>query len=183
MLLALSGPSSRVFVDPRLPSAQSRTLGILSWALALLQSLPKRRAAASMSLGYPSYAAPPLRFLPLQRLPARRSGLPGLPLPGLTSPGSLNLLTPKRRPMPAGPIQTRSALGVCPSEPCSSRAAVRRLQRPCPHVVGFPRPTSPLNPVAEACAPRQHRISEANPRALAFRALLHARVRSPRPTV
>jgi hypothetical protein len=102
--LPLAGPDFRVFVDARPPSAQSRTPGVLSWALALLQSLPKRRAAASMRLGCPSHAAPPLRFPPLQRLPARRSGLPGLPHPGLASPGSPNLLTPKRRPMPAGHI-------------------------------------------------------------------------------
>lgn len=78
-------------------------------------------------------------------------------------------------------FHARSALGVPPSGRCSSRAAVRRLRRRCPPVVG-PATRSPGDRTGHDVAPKHgvktgtDRIEtcEATP---AFRALLHARVR------
>jgi hypothetical protein len=68
-------------------------------------------------------------------------------------------------------------MGLCPSEPCSSRAAVRRLRRRCPHVVRTNPPTAP--PSVAAGRSRLHRTAYgAAPGApAAFRASLRARVR------
>jgi hypothetical protein len=53
-------------------------------------------------------------------------------------PGSLNLLALWSAPSLLALFHARSAPGVRPSESCSSRAAVRRLRRLCPPVVGPP---------------------------------------------
>jgi hypothetical protein len=50
-----------------------------------------------------------------------------------------NLMTPSSPPRLPAIFQAESAHGVIPSEPCSSRAAVRRLRRLCPLVVGYER--------------------------------------------
>jgi hypothetical protein len=84
---------------------------------------------------------PLMRFLPLQRFPhpgqrlfEGRAFHTRPPAPS----GFLNLLTPRSVPSLLALFRARSAHGVRPSELCSSRAAVRRLQRRCPLDVGTP---------------------------------------------
>ena len=87
----------------------------------------------------PEPSAPPVRFLPLQRLPVWGSGTikvtehPKLDRPPPT--GFHNLMASSSAPDLLALFHARSAPGVRPSELCSSRAAVRRLRRRCPHVV------------------------------------------------
>jgi hypothetical protein len=118
--------------------------GILSWACALLQSasklqrplLPRSRARRNAH-DHELTAAPPMRFAPLQRLPTQGSGM----MTGFASPGRLRLqvfstswrLDPPRACRPC--FMPDPLLGLHPPEPCSSRAAVRCLQRLSPHVV------------------------------------------------
>jgi hypothetical protein len=100
------------------------------------------RAAVAIDDGEPPKpaSAPPLRSLPLQRIPTRGSGFVGrvyLARPPAPS-GYLNLLAPQSAPSLLALFHARSAHGVHPSEPCSSRAAVRRLRRRCPLDVAAP---------------------------------------------
>jgi len=136
-------------------------------------------------------AAPPLRFRPLQRIPARNKGwldCPGMPLPErLAPPGFLNLLTPCSAPCLLAIFQTRSAHGVSPSELCSSRAAVHRLRRRYPHDVGTPlhkrhRPRAPPRNRSSKTEASDLKRDTANGD-LAYRVLLHTRVRHRKPTV
>jgi hypothetical protein len=89
--------------------------------------------------------APLMRFLPLQRVPHSRQrlfeGRASHARPPAPS-GFLNLLTLQSAPSLPALFHAGSAPGVRPSEPCSSRAAVRRLRRRCPLDVATPfRPT------------------------------------------
>jgi len=136
--------------------------GILSWASAPLQRLPKHLAAAlsplvSQGARRPAYAvrqlaAPPLRFRPLQRLPnpGQRHELAGSAFPTACAFRFSQPLGAFIRPEPAGLVSCRIRSWGHPPEPSSSRAAVRCFQR-----------LSPLG------------VSHA------FRVLLHARVRHP----
>jgi hypothetical protein len=100
-------PGSRVFAETAFPDKRKANPELLSWACALLQSTPKRRAAAE-ALGKPSTTAPPLRFGPLQRIPARDKDM--VNCPGDTSPETpcaFRFSQPPdalHRPVPAGPI-------------------------------------------------------------------------------
>jgi hypothetical protein len=88
----------------------------------------------------PEASAPPVRFFPLQRFPARGSGTMVAELPALDRPppsGFLDLLAFSSAPDLLALFHARSAPGVRPSELCSFRAAVRRLRRRCPLVVGM----------------------------------------------
>jgi hypothetical protein len=72
-----------------------------------------------------------MRFLPLQRFPAKSSGANSPDLPHLSTSASKFSQLPDASTAPRQLVlfHTRSALGVSPSEPCSSHAAARRLQR------------------------------------------------------
>jgi hypothetical protein len=99
---------------------------------------------------------PPLRFAPLQRLPTQRSGFDGrvcLTRPPASS-GVLNLLTLQSAPSLLALFHARSAHGVPPSEHCSSRAAVHRLQRHCPHSVSSVRSTPRPNRMDPSQCPK-----------------------------
>jgi hypothetical protein len=88
----------------------------------------------------PKPSAPPVRFSPLQRLSIRGSGTKVAEHPRLDRPpptGFLNLLASSSAPNLPALFHAGSALGVHPSELCSFRAAVRRLQRRCPLAVGM----------------------------------------------
>jgi hypothetical protein len=102
-------------------------------------------------------ATPPLRFLPLQRFPAQGSGLNGRAC--LTRPpapsGFLNLLTLHSALSLPALFHAGSAHGVRPSELCSSRAAVRCLQRRFPPGVG-----SPVEPMANSDPHRKSKPAE-----------------------
>jgi hypothetical protein len=75
-----------------------------------------------------------------------------------TSPGFLNLLTLSSAPSLPALFHAGCAHGVRPSELCSSRAAVRRLQRLCPLDVGTLRASPRFGlTVAGAEAPRRSR--------------------------
>lgn len=80
------------------------------------------------------WAVPPVRFSPLQRLPARGSGvLVELSrFDRLASSGFPNLLTLWSAPSLPVLFHTGSALGVRPSELCSSRTGGSRLRYHCP---------------------------------------------------
>jgi hypothetical protein len=107
-----------------LPSSSGRCF----FALARAEALTTTKVAA----------APPMRFAPLQRFLARGSGM----MTGFASPGRLRLqvfstswrLDPPRACRPC--FMPDPLLGLHPPELSSSRAAVRRLQRLSPHVVG-----------------------------------------------
>jgi hypothetical protein len=120
-------------------TALSSCCGLLSWTYALLQSPPGLERPPRYhpsEEGDPS-TTPPLRSPPLQRLPARDSGI----TTGLASPGHLHLQVfstswrfhPPRAWWPC--FMPHPLLGLHPSEPCSSRAAARRLRRRSPLVV------------------------------------------------
>jgi hypothetical protein len=90
------------------------------------------------TLGKPSLqSAPPVRFLPLQRIPAQGLGLCCWAC--LTQIAlRLQVFSTSWRHyslVPAGRFQTRSALGVFPSELFSSHVAVHRFRCLCPHDV------------------------------------------------
>jgi len=92
----------------RLPRNNCLASGLLSWASAPLQRLPKHRAAAAR-LGCPRPAAPPMRFFPLQRFPARDSGL-AWPGPPTRPPCAYRFSRPLGafiRPEPAGLVSCR----------------------------------------------------------------------------
>lgn len=102
--------------------------------------------------------------------------------------GFLNLLTPWSAPRLVALFHATSAHGVLPSESFSSRAAVRRLRRHYPLVVGSVF-LSPRSPTCMSRAPKC-RASSASPHVganiqptLAFRALLHTRIRHSTPVV
>jgi hypothetical protein len=82
-----------------------------------------------------------MRFLPLQRFPHSRQRLFEDRVSHARPPapsGFLNLLTLRSAPSLLALFHDRSSHGVLPSELCSSRAAVRRLQRRYPLDVGTP---------------------------------------------
>jgi hypothetical protein len=112
----------------------------------------------------PRALAPPVRFLPLQRLPAQGSGIKSDRASHTrppTPPGFLNLLTSSSAPSLLALFHARSAHGVRPSELSSSRAAVRRLRRRCPLVVG-----TSLRPAREPADPSRvpkHRANTSQP--------------------
>jgi hypothetical protein len=134
----------------------------LSWAWALLQSPPSvKRPLLSQSIArHERAAAPPLRFLPLQRLPTQDSGfrsrvcLARLPAP----PGFLNPLAPSSVPRLLALFHARSALGVRPPEPSSSRAAACRLRHRYPLDVGIRAANLPAssNAACEAETPQRY---------------------------
>jgi hypothetical protein len=112
-------------------------------------------------------AAPPVRFLPLQRFPVESSGSSCLGVPRTrrhASSGFLNLLTPSSASDLPALFQTGSALGVLPSEPSSSRAAVRRLRRRCPPVVRNHRADATVGVVAGAKDSAPILLQQAPPR-------------------
>jgi len=85
-------------------------------------------------------------FLPQGLFPHSVFPVPGSGFVGelyLSSPpapsGFLNLLTPSSARYLPTLFHAGSAYGIRPSEPCSSRAAVRRLQRHSPHDISFAR--------------------------------------------
>jgi hypothetical protein len=125
------------------PQRSFTTSRILSWASAPLQRCPSTEPL-HRAFGYPTarrpvspkrlFATPPLRFLPLQRFPHSEQRLFGracLTQPPASS-GFLNLLTLCSAPSLPAVFHAGSALGVCPPELSSSRAAVRRFRRPSP---------------------------------------------------
>jgi hypothetical protein len=79
-------------------------------------------------------AAPPLRFRPLQRLPSteQRHELAGIACPTACAFRFSQPLGAFIRPEPAGLVSCRIRSWGHPSEPSSSRAAVRCLQRRSP---------------------------------------------------
>lgn len=76
-----------------------------------------------------------MRFHPLQRFPAQGSGMNCTGLPHLSTSvfRFSQPLDASTAPRLLVLFHTRSAPGVHPSEPCSSRAAAHRLRRHCPH--------------------------------------------------
>jgi len=151
-------PGYRVFTF-QVPRYNRLFLGILSWASAPLQRLPKHLAAASRSWGLPKPRRPDelstFSSASLEVLTPSAFLCPGKRHPGqayLAQPpapsGSHNLLTPSSAPSLPALFHAGSALGVHPPELCSSRAVVRCFQRRSP--LGVP---------------------------AAYRVLLHARVR------
>jgi hypothetical protein len=113
----------------------------------LPRSFRERHSPSGLSPHRPTEAgpyvekAPPVGFLPLQRLPAQGSGM--IDRVSQTRPpapsGFLDLLTPSSAPsLPTHISESDPLLGFHPPELCSSRAAVRRLQRLCPLVVESP---------------------------------------------
>jgi hypothetical protein len=136
----------------------------------------------------PKPPAPPVRFRPLQRVTIRGSGTKVAEHPRLDRPppaGFLNLLASSSAPNLPALFHAGSAHGVHPSELCSFRAAARRLRRRCPLVVGMS-----FRPVRAAGGRRSAEtragsavvpIGRAVETPLAYRALLHTKVRHPVP--
>jgi len=153
--LVPSGMGSKVFAR-QAPGRIAKNLPDASHGLGLpfrVRPTPSRRSnartvnadAPERALGRPETgrqeAAPPLRFVPLQRIAEQGSGFRGRAC--LTRPpapsGFLSLLTPWSAPNLLALFHARSAHGVRPSEPSSSRAAVCRLQHRSPLGVGSTR--------------------------------------------
>jgi hypothetical protein len=119
-------------------------LGILSWASAPLQRLPKHPAAA-LSSRFPKKlatlrraerqpAAPPLRSRSLQRFPCSEQRHSWSSIPSSTASAFRCSQPPGAfiRPEPAGLVPCRIRSWDHPPEPCSSRAAARCFQRRSP---------------------------------------------------
>jgi hypothetical protein len=108
-LLPFANPrlDSRVFMA-RDPEMLENASVFLSWALALLQRTPTRRAAAEDAHGKPCAAAPPMRFMPLQRIPTQSSRYLGFARDSHTrAPCAFRFSQPPDafgRPMPAGRV-------------------------------------------------------------------------------
>jgi hypothetical protein len=143
---------------PRAPAFRScrDKTGTASHELARSYRVPRARdgrAALPRPRRSPKWRArlPPLRFSPLQRLPARGSSM----MAGFASPDRLRpqVFSTSRRVHP--PRACRPCfmpdplMGLCPSELCSFRVAVRRLRRRSPLAVGWTRSRRPPSfPVA-----------------------------------
>jgi hypothetical protein len=114
--------------------------------------LPRCRAAerGSRSLASLPFDCLPRGSLPLQRFPASGSGFRDHAFQPVIACafGFSRPLDAFIRPMPAWPcFMPDPLLGFHPSKLSSSRAAVRRLQRPCPPVVRPPLAPSARSPV------------------------------------
>jgi len=145
------------------------------------------RAAASsrpaealrvLSTSFPEVSSPSAYSRTGQRLVEGQVFLPD----HLASSGFLNPLTLLSAPCLPALFHAGSALGVFPCRAFPFRAAVRRLRRRCPLVVGPPLLTSPS----------RHRLTQAPHSAVpdspfrtapTFRALLHTKVRLSSPAV
>jgi hypothetical protein len=133
-------------------------------------------------------STPPLWFLPLQRLASSRQQHSWKEDATLQSACTSRFSQPPGafiRREPAGPVSCRlRSWGSFPPEPCSSRAAVRRLRRLYPHVVHYdhtdcsrpeihrptPRPRGPEHQTPhQGRQPAQSRLD--------LKVLLHTRIR------
>jgi hypothetical protein len=129
----------RVLTTPDAANAREIVDDSLSWACALLQSAPSSKPPLAITRSRVLVrVAPSMRFAPLQRFPAQGSGN----MVRLASPHHLRpqVFSTSRRfdpPRACRPcFMPNPLMGLHPSELFSSRAAVRRLRRLGPPVVG-----------------------------------------------
>jgi len=168
----------RVFAAPRTPELLNAAPDLLSCPCALLQSAHRQRAARAQVRKPVLHAASLEVWSPTAYPHAKKqhdiSGGPNPKTPDafrFSQPRGASLLRVCRPYFRADPL-----MGLSPSERCSSRAAVRRLRRLCPLVVGLPHPklTKPGSRASPKTKPKKSKLERGR---LAFRALLHTRVR------
>jgi hypothetical protein len=176
-----TGWASRSSRGPSLDSSKDKS-SILSWARALLQSSPssqqpfrRTRLPTYSPLHGSSHEVCSPSASPRTR---QQHDDPGLPHPTHLRPQVFSTSRRFHLPRACRPCFVPDPLvGLHPPELCSSRAAVRRLRRRSPLVVGRPR-SSCSSSRTEVLAASQAPLTSP-----AYRGLLHARVRRQPPAV